>query len=96
MIVVVSLVAAGLARVWRVGRSIRDPTFWTLALCLGGYLAATLTERGFFPSYDNLLVFPIVALLVNVARVRRIAIADDVGEPSAEQPAHVRVGASAR
>jgi len=96
VIVVVSLVAAGLARVWRIGRSIRDPRFWTLALCLGGYLAATLTERGFFPSYDNLFVFPIVALLVNVARVRRIAMADDVGEPSAEQPAPVRTGASAR
>ena len=96
VIVVVSLLAAGLARVWRVGRSIRDPTFWTLALCVGGYLAATLTERGFFPSYDNLLVFPIVALLVNVARVRRIAMADHVGEPSAEQPAPIRTGASPR
>jgi hypothetical protein len=95
VMVVVSLLAAGLARVWRIGRSIRDPTFWTLALCLGGYLAATLTERGFFPSYDNLFVFPIGALLVNVARVRRIAMADDVGEPSAEQPAPVRTGASA-
>jgi hypothetical protein len=96
VIVVVSLLAAGLARVWRVGRSIRDPTFWTLALCLGGYLAATLTERGFFPSYDNLLVFPIVALMVNVARVRPIAVADDAGDPSAEQPAPVHAGASAR
>jgi hypothetical protein len=94
VIVVVSLLTAGLARVWRVGRSIRDPTFWTLALCLGGYLAATLTERGFFPSYDNLLVFPIVALMVNVARVRPIAVADDVGQPSAEQPAPVRAGTS--
>jgi O-antigen ligase len=96
VIIVVLLLAAGLARVWRVGRSIRDPTFWALALSLAGYLAATLTERGFFPSYDNLLVFPIVALLVNVARVRRIAIAADVGDPSAEQPAHVRAGATAR
>jgi hypothetical protein len=96
VIVVVSLVAAGLARVWRVGRSIRDPTFWALALCLGGYLAGTVTERGFFPSYDNLLVFPIVALLVNVARVRRIAIADDVENPTTEQPAHVRAGANTR
>ena len=96
VIAVVSLVTAGLARAWRVGRSIRDPMFWALALCLGGYLAGTVTERGFFPSYDNLLVFPIVALLVNVARVRRIAIADDVGAPSAAQPAHVRAGASAR
>jgi len=96
VIVVVSLLAVGLARVWRVGRSIRDSTFWALALCLGGYLAATVTERGFFPSTDNLLVFPIVALLVNVARVRRIAVASDVGSPSAEQPAHVRAGANAR
>ena len=96
VIVVVSLVAAGLVRVWRVGRSLRDPMFWVLALCLSGYLAGTLTERGFFPSYDNLLVFPLVALLVNIARVRRIAIADDVGNRSAEHPAHVCVGASTR
>jgi hypothetical protein len=96
LIVVTSLVAAGLARVWQVGRSIRDPTFWALALSLAGYLAATATERGFFPSYDNLLVFPIVALLVNVARVRQVAIADHVGDPSAAQPVQARAGASAR
>jgi len=63
---------------------------------LGGYLAATLTERGFFPSSDNLLVFPIVALLVNVARVRRTAIAGAVGDPSTERSTHVRLDASAR
>lgn len=76
VVVVVWALAAGISRTWRVGRSIRDPMFWTLALCLGGYLAGTLTERGFFPTYDNLLVFPVLALLVNVARLRTTGIAE--------------------
>lgn len=74
--VVVLSLAAGLSRVWRVGRSIRDPLFWALALCFCGYLAGTLTERGFFPGYDNLLVFPVLALLVNVARLGTAPIAE--------------------
>jgi O-antigen ligase len=75
VVVVVLALAAGFSRAWRVGRSIRDPMFWALALCLCGYLAGTVTERGFFPSYDNLLVFPVLALLVNVARLRTTGIA---------------------
>ncbi|MBP1684427.1 MAG: hypothetical protein H6Q33_570 [Deltaproteobacteria bacterium] len=83
VIVAVVVLAAGLSRAWRTGRSIRDPLFWTLAVCLCGYLAGTLTERGFFPSYDNLLLFPVLALLVNVARRRTRAI----GEPASHFPA---------
>ena len=97
VIVGVSLLAAGIVRIWRVGRAVRDRTYWVLALGLGGYLAATLTERGFFPSYDNLLGFPIIALLVNVARVR-IATVGSTGDrsESAGEPAHVEAVASAR
>jgi hypothetical protein len=68
---VVGVVAAGLRRVWRVGRSIHEPLFWALAVCLCGYLVGGVTERGFFPNYDNLLMFPVVALLVNVGRLWR-------------------------
>ncbi|MGH6925195.1 MAG: O-antigen ligase family protein [Propylenella sp.] len=70
IVLVVCLISA-LAWCWRVGCRLRDPMFWCLSLSLFGYLLASLTERGFYPNYDNAYVFPIFAVLVNLAWLRR-------------------------
>ena len=64
--------------VWslRVGRRLKSPLFWALFMCVVAYLTGTLTERQFFPAIDNALLFPILALLINVVRSGSI-----LGEP---------------
>lgn len=69
-----------LRRGWKLGRRLDDPLFWALYCAIGGYLVASLTERSFFPSYDNFELFPVLALLVCTARLRL----SEAGEESAE------------
>jgi hypothetical protein len=40
-------------------------------MCAVAYLAGTLTERQFFPAVDNMLLFPLLAVMINVVRVRK-------------------------
>ncbi|HEX4079113.1 MAG TPA: hypothetical protein VHX61_09605 [Rhizomicrobium sp.] len=53
---------------WRFGRRLHSRLYWCLLVCLFDYLMGTVTGQSFYPSYMNMLVFPIVALLINVAR----------------------------
>ena len=71
-LLLIGAVIAGLLWSWRAGRAMKNPLFWALFMCVIAYLIGTLTERQFFPTYDNILLFPVVAVLINVAR-RRLA-----------------------
>ncbi len=57
--------------VWsrRVGAAMRSPLYWALFMCPVAYLIGTLTERQFYPAVDNMFLFPILAVMLNVVRV---------------------------
>lgn len=79
-------------RGWRLARRTKDPLFWSLLCCIGGYLVASLTERSFFPAYDNFAIFPIIALTVCVARLR----VAELGAQSPSPPEPSTVGVAPR
>lgn len=54
---------------WRIGRAMQSPFFWALFMCPVAYLMGTLTERQFYPAVDNMMLFPILALMLNTIRV---------------------------
>jgi O-Antigen ligase len=54
---------------WKVGKRIDDPLFWALFLSVIGYLIDSITAGAIYPTYDNIELFPLLALLVNVARL---------------------------
>lgn len=53
---------------WRIGRKLNNRLYWCLLVCPFAYLMGALTGECFYPSYMNMLMFPIVALIINVAR----------------------------
>lgn len=61
--------------VWsfRMGRRLRSPLYWALFMCPAAYLVGTLTERQFFPAVDNMLLFPILAVMLNLVRLHLAA-----------------------
>jgi hypothetical protein len=95
-LVLIGTIAWLLARGYRVGRVLRDPLYWSLFMCAVAYLAGTLTERQFFPAVDNMLLFPLLAVMLNVVRARYASVAGTraergfPGRPSA-RPAAVRL-----
>ena len=66
-IVLLTCLTMGVVAGWRLGRQLHDRLYWALFFSLVGYLIATLTERGFYPNYDNVHIFPVLALIANVA-----------------------------
>jgi hypothetical protein len=76
---------------WRFGRRLQSPLYWCLLVCLFAYLMGTVTGQSFYPSYMNMLVYPIAALLINVARHGRLHLQPEAQAPvrrSAGRPAH--------
>ena len=67
-IILIGTVVWLLARGYRVGRRLRNPLYWALFMCAVAYLVGTLTERQFFPAVDNMLLFPLLAVMINVVR----------------------------
>lgn len=67
-VVLVGAIVAWLVWSVKIGRRLRSPLFWALFMCVIAYLTGTLTERQFFPTIDNALLFPILGVLVNVVR----------------------------
>jgi O-antigen ligase len=61
---------------WRIGRAMQSALFWALFMCPVAYLMGTLTERQFFPAVDNMFLFPILAVTLNVIRVWALAPAE--------------------
>ena len=87
------LVALTLGLRWaiRTGRRIRSPFFWVLFTCFISYLISCLTGRHFFPNVENLLMFPILGMLVNTARLKLPAMPQK--KPSGFQPRAVQARA---
>ena len=73
-VVLTALFLVGVAAwiVWgaRLGRRIHSQLYWVLYLCTIAFLLTGITGRRFLPDAENLMMFPIIATLINVARLR--------------------------
>jgi hypothetical protein len=61
---------------WRAGRRLENPLYWTLYLCVISFLIAAMTGRRFRPEIENALLFPILALMLNLVRRQSKAVPD--------------------
>ncbi len=66
----VAIIASLLYRGWKLGRRLKNSLYWTLYLCVVAFLITGLSGRVYYPDLENYLLFPIIAALVNVARLR--------------------------
>jgi hypothetical protein len=55
---------------WRFGRRIRSGLYWSLFICIVGFLASCFSGRRFFPQPENAMIFPVLAALVCAARLK--------------------------
>ncbi|WP_291738664.1 hypothetical protein, partial [Bradyrhizobium sp.] len=54
---------------WRVGRRLHNDLYWALFACIVGYGISMFTEREVFPSFENMYLFLLIAMMVNLARL---------------------------
>jgi hypothetical protein len=60
----------GTATAWRVGRRLNSDLYGALFMCIFGFGIGMATERDILPTIDNMYVFPIIAMMINLARLR--------------------------
>lgn len=68
--VLIVLLFIGVATALRVGRRLNSDLYWALFACIIGFGIGTMTDREIFPTIDNMYVFPIIAMMINLARLR--------------------------
>jgi hypothetical protein len=68
--VLLIFLVGGTATAWRVGRRLNSDLYWALFACIFGYGMSMATQGDIFPTMDNMHVFPIIAMMINVARLR--------------------------
>jgi hypothetical protein len=67
--VLIIFLIVGIATAWRVGRSLNIDLYWALFACIFGLGVGMMTEREIFPTIDNMYVFPIIAMMINLVRL---------------------------
>jgi hypothetical protein len=67
--VLIIFLLVGVATAWRVGRRLNSDLYWALFACIFGFGVGMMTEREIFPTVDNMHVFPIIAMMINLARL---------------------------
>jgi hypothetical protein len=72
--VLIIFLLVGLATAWRVGRRLNSDLYWALFACIFGFGVGMATERAIFPTVDNMYVFPIIAMMINLARLRYLEL----------------------
>jgi hypothetical protein len=60
----------GTATAWRVGRRLNSDLYWALFACIFGYGISMATESEILPTIENMYVFPIIAMMINLTRLR--------------------------
>lgn len=60
----------GTTTAWRVGRRLNSDLYWALFASIFGYGISMATESEIFPHGENMYVFPIIAMMINLARLR--------------------------
>ncbi|HEY5048127.1 MAG TPA: hypothetical protein VII49_08925 [Rhizomicrobium sp.] len=63
-------IGAWLVWAWRLGKRVQSQLYWSLYLCLASFLISGLSGRLYYPDIENYLMFPIMATLINVARLK--------------------------
>jgi hypothetical protein len=60
----------GTATAWRVGRRLNSDLYWALFACIFGCGISMATECDILPAIENMYAFPIIAMMINLARLR--------------------------
>jgi hypothetical protein len=63
----------GIATAWRVGRRLNSDLYWALFASIFGCGISMATGRHILPTIENMYVFPIIAMMINLARLRYLA-----------------------
>jgi O-Antigen ligase len=58
-----------LRRGWVLGTQFKSPLYWAVYLSVVSYMIQTVTGTSIYPTLDNMELFPLVAILVNLVRV---------------------------
>src|ERR1700737_3641066 len=60
----------GTATAWRVGRRLNSDLYWALFACIFGCGISMATECDILPTIENMYAFPMIAMMINLARLR--------------------------
>jgi hypothetical protein len=60
----------GTATAWRVARRLNSDLYWALFACIFGYALSMVTQSDILPTFENMYAFPIIAMMINLARLR--------------------------
>ena len=63
----------GTATAWRVGRRLNSDLYWALFASIFGLVISMATGRDILPTIDNMYAFPVIAMMINLARLRYLA-----------------------
>jgi hypothetical protein len=63
----------GTATAWRVGRRLNSDLYWALFASIFGLGISMVTGRDILPTIDNMYAFPMIAMMINLARLRYLA-----------------------
>ncbi|MEH2556313.1 hypothetical protein V1286_003842 [Bradyrhizobium algeriense] len=63
----------GTATAWRVGRRLNSDLYWALFASIFGCGISMATGRDILPTIENMYAFPIIAMMINLARLRYLA-----------------------
>jgi len=67
--VLVIFPAIGTVAAWRVGRRLNSDLYWALFACIFGCGISMATQGDILPRLDNMYAFPIIAMMINLARL---------------------------
>lgn len=66
----VVVIAFLLLQGWKLGKRLKSSLYWSLYLCGVSFLITGFSGRVYYPDLENYLMFPILAVLINVARLQ--------------------------
>jgi hypothetical protein len=76
-VVLIIFLFAGIVAAWRAGRRLDSDLYWALFAGFFGFGIGMMTEREIFPTVDNMYVFPIIAMMINLVRLRYLFQPED-------------------
>ena len=76
-VVLIIFLYAGIVTAWRAGQTLDSDLYWALFAGIFGFGIGMMTEREIFPTIDNMYVFPIIAMMINLVRLHYLYQPDD-------------------
>ena len=56
-------------KAWKACKQINSPICWALFMSIIAYISGSMTGRNIYPHHDNMLIFPVIAILINFVRI---------------------------